>query len=48
MAIGVKAKNSTRAKNRVIGIIVALGLIVFVCIMTFIASAETKKTILYA
>jgi hypothetical protein len=45
MAIGVKAKNSSRAKNRVIGIIVALGLIVFVCIMTFIASAETKKTI---
>ncbi len=45
MAIGVKAKNSSRAKNRIIGIMVALGLIVFVCIMTFIASAETKKTI---
>ena len=45
MAIGVKAKNSSRAKNRIIGIMVALGLIVFVCIMTFIASAETRKVI---
>ena len=45
MAIGVKAKNTSRAKNRVFGILVALGLIVFVCVMTFIASAETKKTI---
>ena len=45
MAIGVKAKNTSRAKSRIFGLFIALSLIVFVCIMTFIASAETKKTI---
>ena len=45
MAIGVKAKNTSRAKSRIFGLFIALALIVFVCVMTFIASAETKKTI---
>ena len=45
MAIKVKATNANRAKNRLIGIFLAAGLIVFVCIMTAISSAETRKTI---
>ena len=39
------ANNSTRSRNRIIGIIIALAVIVFVCIMTAISSAENKKTI---
>lgn len=45
MAIKVKATNANRAKNRLIGIFLAAGLIVFVCIMTAISSAETRRTI---
>lgn len=45
MALKVKSNNASRARNRIIGIIIALCVIVFVCIMTAISSAETKKTI---
>lgn len=45
MAINVKANNSSRAKNRLIGVFLALGVIVFVTIMTAISTAENKKTI---
>lgn len=45
MSVKVKARNSSRAKNRVFGILIALGVIVFVCVLTAISSAETKKVI---
>lgn len=45
MAMKIKANNASRARNRIIGIIIALCVVVFVCIMTAISSAETKKTI---
>lgn len=45
MALNVKANNASKAKNRVMGIIIALAVIVFVCVMTAISSAENKKTI---
>lgn len=45
MALKVKASNESRAKNRLIGIILAICLIVFVCVMTAISSAENRKTI---
>ena len=45
MAMQVKANNATRVRNRVIGIFVALGVIVFVSILTAISAAENKKTI---
>lgn len=45
MALKIKANNASRAKNRLIGIILAACLIVFVCVMTAISSAEMKKTI---
>ena len=45
MALKVKAQNSSRAKNRIVGIFLAIGMIVFVCIMTAISSAETKKVV---
>ena len=45
MAIGVKANNASRAKNRVYGIILALIVIVFVCVLTAISAAETKKVV---
>lgn len=45
MAINVKANNSSRAKNRLIGVFLALGVIIFVTIMTAISTAENKKTI---
>ena len=48
MALNVKANNASRARNRLIGIILALCLIVFVCVMTAISSAESKKTITVA
>ncbi len=43
--MAIKTKNVSRAKNRVLGIIIALAVIVIVCILTAISSAETKKTI---
>ena len=45
MAIKTKANNVARARNRLIGIIVALAVVVFVCILTAISTAEAKKTI---
>lgn len=45
MALKVKATNATRSRNRLIGIILAACVIVFVCIMTAISSAEMRKTI---
>ena len=45
MALNVKANNATRARNRIFGILIAICLIVFVCVMTAIGSAESKKTI---
>lgn len=45
MALKVKANNASRARNRLIGIFIAIGIVIFVCIMTAISTAETKKTI---
>lgn len=45
MAIKIKANNTSKAKNRILGIFLALGVIVFVTILTAIGTAETKKTI---
>lgn len=41
----IKANNTTRAKNRVLGIIIALGVVIFICIITAISAAENKKTV---
>lgn len=45
MALNIKANNASRSKNRLIGIIIATCVVVFICIMTAISSAETKKVI---
>lgn len=45
MALNIKANNASRSKNRLVGIIIATCVVVFICIMTAISSAETKKTI---
>ncbi len=45
MAVKVKAQNVNRARSRLIGVLLAGCLIVFVCIMTAISSAEMKKTV---
>ena len=45
MALNIKANNASRSKNRLMGIIIAACVVVFICIMTAISSAETKKTI---
>lgn len=50
MAIKVKtnitsASNAVRARNRLLGIVTAMSIIVIVCILVAIASAESKKTI---
>lgn len=45
MAIGVKANNASRAKNRVFGIILALCVVIFVCILSALSAAETKKVV---
>lgn len=45
MALNIKANNASRSKNRLMGIIIAACIVVFICIMTAISSAETKKTI---
>lgn len=45
MALKVKANNASRSRNRLVGIVLAACAIVFICIMTAISSAETKKTI---
>lgn len=41
----IKANNTSRAKNRVLGIIIALCVVVFICIITAISAAENKKTV---
>lgn len=41
----IKSNNSSRAKNRVLGIIIALAVVVFICIITAISAAENKKTV---
>lgn len=45
MAVNLKSNNSSRAKNRLIGIVLALGVIIFVSVLTAISSAEMKKTV---
>lgn len=45
MALNIKANNASRSKNRLIGIVIAACIVVFICIMTAISSAETRKTI---
>lgn len=45
MALKVKTQNTSKARNRVVGIFLALAMIVFVCIMTAISAAENKKTV---
>ena len=45
MALNIKANNASRSKNRLMGIIIPACVVVFICIMTAISSAETKKTI---
>lgn len=45
MAMSVKPHNVAHARNRILGILIALGIIIFVLVMTAISSAESKKTI---
>lgn len=45
MALKTKANNVARARNRLVGIIMALLVIVFVCVLGAISNAEAKKTI---
>ena len=45
MAINVKPNTASRAKTRVLGIILALASVAVICIVTAIASAESRKTI---
>lgn len=41
----IKSNNTSRAKNRVLGIIIALAVVVFIAIITAISAAENKKTV---
>lgn len=45
MAMKVKTQGSTKIKTRMIGILLSLGLIVFVIVMSIISSAEARKTV---
>ena len=45
MALKVSANNANKARNRVVGVIIALLVIVFVSVLTAISAAENKKTI---
>lgn len=45
MAINVKANNTSRAKSRIYGILLALATIVVIAVIMFIASAENKKIV---
>ena len=45
MAMKVKTQGSTKIKTRLIGILLSLGLIVFVIVMSIISSAEARKTV---
>lgn len=45
MALNVKANNASRAKQRLVGILIAICLVVFICVMTAISAAENKKVV---
>lgn len=45
MALQVKANNQSRARNRILGIIIALVAVIIITISTAIASSESRKTI---
>ena len=45
MALQVKANNQSRAKNRILGILIALIVVMIITIATAAASAESRKTI---
>lgn len=45
MALKVSANNANKARNRVVGVIIALLVVVFVSVLTAISAAENKKTI---
>jgi hypothetical protein len=45
MAINLKPKNASLVKSRTMGILLALGVIIFVSVITAIGSIETRKTI---
>ena len=45
MAINVRPNNTNKAKNRILGIIVAIVIIIIITIITAISSAENRKTI---
>lgn len=45
MALQVKANNQSRARNRILGILIALAAVVIITIATAAASAESRKTI---
>lgn len=41
----IKVNSSGRAKSRLLGVLIAVALIIFVCILTAISSAENRKTV---
>ena len=41
----IKANNTSRAKNRVLGILIAIGIVILVAVITALSAAENKKTI---
>lgn len=45
MALNIKANNASRSKNRLVGIIIAACVVIFICVMTAVSSAEMRKTI---
>lgn len=45
MALNVKANNQSRARNRILGILIALAAVLIITIATAAASAESRKTI---
>ena len=45
MALQVKANNQSRARNRILGILIALIVVMIITIATAAASAESRKTI---
>lgn len=45
MALKVTANNATKTRNRVVGVVLALLVVVFVSVLTAISASENKKTI---
>lgn len=45
MGMKVKANTAGRVKARLVGILLAIGFIIFVCVMSFISSIESRRTI---